>query len=241
MLRFVSVLFAVVVFVANADAQETTQSAKAMLEATAIEAKVHGDKRFAFTLDFWSENKGEELSLKLRFDPRLPEGEQWRPAEGGAKELSKDQRKALKRFQKAENPDDALVYDKLDEELDRMTLIEENDETAIFSAPIIDDDLPPDALEMTITLDKKARSISRIDVRSLKPFKPAAIAKLTSMTQSQTYAPSDGEGPVLLQTSESTAIGKAMLKSFNSKTRQVYSDIEEVDPAEMALTSEDRE
>jgi hypothetical protein len=70
-------------------------------------------------------------------------------------------------------------------------------------------------------------------VRSIKPFKPMPVAKIKSMTQSQSYAAPNGDGAALLQASEGAANGKAMFKSFTTQSRQRYFDIERIDPSEL--------
>jgi len=234
--RLLSGLVLTLIAVVSAAAETTEKApggAHAVLAAAAAEAVAYGDTRFAFTLDHWSEQNGEELALRLRFDPRKARGEQWSLLNGSKDDLSKNQKKAFKQIQKTTNPDDALVYDRLGDELGNVVLVEETAEIAKFKAPVVDDELPPDALEMTVTLDKTAGYVSQIDVRALKPFKPAAVAKIKSMTQSQTYVVPDGGGFAMLQTSENEVAGKAMLKSFTSHSRQTYSDIVPIDPSEL--------
>ncbi len=229
-MRILPCVLGVLFFVASAQAEDEPPQAIHTLTAAAGQAAAFGDVRYAFSLDHWSEQNGEELNLRLRFDPRMAQGEQWSLLDASLDDLSKVQRKAFKQFQKSENPDDALVYDKLEDMLGDVVLVEETTADAIFTAPVVSEDLPEGVLEMTIMLNKAAGFVSQIDMRSIKPFKPAAIAKIKSMTQSQTFAAPDSDGVALLQTSEGAANGKAVLKSFTSQSRQSYFDIERIDP-----------
>ncbi len=219
-------------FAASAQAEDAQPQATDILASTVEKAAAFGDARFAFSVDFWSEQNGEELALRLRFDPSKASGEQWSLLDVSIDDLSKDQKKAFKQFQKSETPDDALVYDTLEDELGDLVLVEETEAVAVFIGPVVSDDLPEDVLEMTITLNKAEGFVEQIDVRSKKPFKPMPVAKIKSMNQSQIYAAPNGDGVALLQASEGAANGKAMFKSFTTQSRQRYFEIERIDPPE---------
>ncbi len=237
MMRLLRCVVCLFFLAASAQAEEAPPQAIDILAAAVATAMEYSDARYAFSVDFWSEQNGDELALKLRFDPREERGEQWSLLDVSIDDLSKDQKKALKQFQKSENPDEAMVYDTLEDELGGIVLVEETQAVAVFTGPVVSDDLPEDVLEMTITLNKAEGFVSQIDVRSIKPFKPMPVAKIKSMTQSQTYAAPNGDGAVLLQASEGAANGKAMFKSFTTQSRQRYFDIERIDPS--ALPSAD--
>lgn len=210
--------------------------AHAMLLAAAEEAAAHAGERYAFTLDHWSEENGEEIVLTLRYDPRLPKGEQWRAVGVEKDALDKKSRKLLKKYQKGEANDSMLVYDKLGGLIDGASLREETESYAEFVAPFYEEDMPEDmqgALEAVIRLEKPGGYISRIDMRSIRPFKPAAVAKIKMMSQSQVYTAPSGDGPAMLASTESAARGKAMFKKFASQSRVKISDIEKIDAAEI--------
>jgi hypothetical protein len=229
MMRLLRCVVGLVFFAASAQAEEAPPQAADILAAAVATAVEYSDARYAFSVDFWSEQNGDELALRLRFDPRKASGEQWSLLDTSTDDLSKDQKKAFKQFQKSENSDDALVYDTLEDGLGGVVLVEETQAVAVFTGPVVSDDLPEDVLEMTITLNKAEGFVSQIDVRSIKPFKPMPVAKIKSMTQSQIYAAPNGDGAALLQTSEGAANGKAMFKSFTTQSRQRYFDIERID------------
>ncbi len=230
MLRISHCAICLFFFAASAQAEDAPPQAADILTAAVAQAAANGDARYAFSVDFWSEQNGDELALRLRFDPRKASGEQWSVLDASIDDLSKDQKKAFKQFQKSETPDEALVYDTLGDELGGVVLAEETEAVAVFVGPVVSDDMPEGVLEMTITLNKTDGFVSQIDVRSKKPFKPMPVAKIKSMTQNQTYAAPNDDGVALLQMSEGAANGKAMLKSFASHTRQTYFDIERIDP-----------
>ena len=221
--------------VCSAVAETGNGAALAMLEKAAARA-VEQDplSRYAYTLERESQNNGDTItSIKARFDPRWPAGEQWRLVGQNLDTASKETRKALKSLQKSEENDDPLVYDKLSELLVDAQLIEETEETAIFTAPIAEDELPSGVLQAEITLNKIEGYVSKIAVRSTRAFKPVAIAKVKSMSQEQVYAAPINNGPALLKSSENLASGKAMFKKFEQHTTTIYSDIERIDPLEI--------
>ncbi len=232
LLRVCAVALSVLASTLAVHAEETGE-ARALLEKAIETAFAHAGDRFAFTVSLEQSNEEETVSLELRYDPREPEKDRWRLLGASDDGLSKKEKKVFKKIRKSEFSDDAIVYDKLGEELSTFALISETEEAAVFSSPVVDDDLPEGALEMYVTLDKKGGHVSRIEVRSLKPFKPASVAKIETMSQVQTYRLSEAGGPALLHTSESAAEGSAMFKSFKSHSRQTFSDIERIDAEEI--------
>ncbi len=200
--------------------------------AAAKAAELDPLSRYAFTLERNSKTNGDDaVSIKARFDPRRPAGERWRLVDQDVATADEQTLEALMSLQKSKENDDALVYDKLSELLGEAELIEETEKTAIFVAPIDDDELPEDVLVAEVTLDKTLGYVSKIAVRSTRAFKPVLIAKVKSLSQIQHYAaPVDG-GPALLKSSENAASGKAMFKKFDQHTTTSYSDIERIDPS----------
>ncbi len=213
-----------------APAQSSDSHAEALLSEAAARAAAHAGVRYAFTVEHWRSENGTETTWKVRFDPRLPVGEQWRLVGARLDDLDKNARKAFARLQNFENSDDQLVYDKLGDMLADARFQEETDGEAIFVVPVKDDDLPDGALNATITLNKSGGYVSRIDVQAVSEFKPNAMVKVKSMVQSQHYAAPEGDEPAYLTKSESAVEGKAMFKKFISQSRDIISDIEAVDP-----------
>ena len=216
-----------------ADDVAHTTSAIDMLSAAADLAAEHADTRFAYTVDYWRRKNEEEVSVKVRYDPRLPEGERWRLVEGSLEDLDDDMRDEIKDLEKRERPDEKLVYGKIGDVIESVELIEETDAYAVFRGPLIDDGVPEDAVQATFTLNKTTGHIERIEASALEPFKPAPIAKIKKFYQDQRYAPPSGDGPALLSGSESDVAGKAMFKKFSVHQRRRFSDIELVKPADM--------
>ncbi|MHA7871339.1 MAG: hypothetical protein ACX939_03215, partial [Hyphococcus sp.] len=58
-------------FPAAADDSPPPSSAFDMLNAAARLAASHADTRFAYTVDYWRRKGDEEVSIKVRYDPRL--------------------------------------------------------------------------------------------------------------------------------------------------------------------------
>ncbi len=213
------------------------------LDAAAVAAKAHAEARYAFTVDIHSLEDGKERHLKIRFDPRLEEGAQWRVLGQPPDALDKDTRNALKALESGEPGDDRLIYDKLLDSTAEIELAEETNDYALFTASLADDaDTPKkvrEALELTFRLEKQGGYISSVEMRSIKPFKPAAIAKIDSLVQAQSYAaPEEPGGPALMTESVNETEGRAMMKRFKSVMRQEFSDFERIDPSDMPVTSE---
>lgn len=200
----------------------------AQLHGAIERVQAHSEQRYAFTVDYWSSDGEEEFSMTARYDPRRAEGERWEAIKPTADELPKKALKAFKQLEKIERPDERFLYDDLDEAIGGIEFAEETDTALVFKGPLLIDDLPEDALEAQITVNKAGGFISRIEATSIKPFKPVAVAKVKSMRLVQLYSlPQDG--PALLTQSESDVSGSAMFKSFKAQSQEVYSDIQPVD------------
>ena len=219
---------------AAADDALTTPSAFDMLNTAANLAARHADTRFAYTVDYWGRENDEEVAVKVRYDPRLPDGERWRLVGASLEDLDKDLRKEIEDLEERERPDEKLVYYKISDALAGLEFIEEADAYAIFRGLMNGEDLPQDVLQGTITLNKTTGHIERIELRALEPFKPAPIAKVKQFYQDQRFSPPLGDGPALLVESESDVSGKALFKKFSRASRRRFSDIELVNPADIA-------
>lgn len=219
--------------VAADDATRSPSAFDILREAADLAAK-HADTRFAYTVDYWRRKDDEEVSIKVRYDPRLPEGGRWRLVDTSLEDLDKDLRKEIEDLEERERPDEKLVYDKISDLIEKVELVEETEAYAVFRGPLIDDGVPEGAVQATLTLNKTTRHIERIEARAIEPFKPAPVAKVKKFYQDQRFAPPAGDGPALLSESESDVSGKAVFKSFSTQQRRQFSDIELVNPADIA-------
>lgn len=209
----------------------------AALRTAAMVATVNAEYDYAFTVDHWSMEGDKETVAKLRFDPRLPEDEQWTVLAPAEEDLGKGAKKTLKALRNGagevedgETQDHPLLYNRLDEMLEVAELHQETAEEAVFVAVVDEDDFPKDTLEVFMTLNKAGGYISRIDVKAKKPFKPLPIAKVTTLVQSQVFsAPAEPGAPAFLVRNEGLVAGKAMFRSFKQESRQTFSEIERVD------------
>jgi hypothetical protein len=207
-------------------------AALAELRAAVALAEAHGADRYAFTLDFRDLGDEEARTFRVRFDPRKPAGARWTAVDPPADQYGKEEKAAFKRMTANDEADDALVYEGLAEALDGASVISADAASAVFSLPISDPKVAKetkDALAATAVLDRVSGHVESVEIRSTRPFKPAAVAKIVSMRQLQRYAAPAPGGPALLAASESDAEGSAMFKSFSSKARFGYSAIEKVD------------
>lgn len=208
-------------------------TAASIFEHAIKDAETLGDQRWAFTMVYTNiEKDATSQRYRLRFDPRRDEGDRWELIEPPEDTLSKKEKKAFRQISKSNNIDGSLVYNKLSENVGVDDLKSENENTAIFSGKINDDDMPEkvrDALRMEAVLNKAALFVSKISVTSSKPFSPAPGAKVNKMSQVQNYAPAGPEGEVLMTHSSSVVEGKAFFKAFSSNTTSEFSDYERVD------------
>ncbi len=195
-------------------------------------AETHGAERYAFTLDFRDLGDKDQRHFRVRFDPRRAPGARWTPIDPPADKYGKAEKAAFERMTKNDDADDALVYEGLAKSIEDARLISADAERAVFLIPISDPDTPAavkEALAATATLDRRTGHVAAVEIRSTKPFKPAAVAKINAMRQLQRYEVLTPGGPALLVASESDAEGSAMFKAFSSKARLSYSEIEKVD------------
>jgi len=224
---------------AAAVAEDGVHKAEAALQSAVDVAAAYATVRWAFTMTHTDYTEDGERTYKLRFDPRRAEGARWALLEPALEALSRDEKKTLKSMQKkARAPDEALIYDKLEVDVETVTLVSESATKASFIVPLIDEDMPEkmrDAVEMRVAVNKPGAYLETIELTSSRPFKPAPVAKINSFTQIRHYAPIEEGGPALLRLSLSEMTGKAMFKKFNSKTRTAYSDFQRVEMEE-ALT-----
>lgn len=216
--------------------QAAGEEAKTLLQKAVNDAVSRAEVRYAFTVHFFTEQNEDEISVTLRYDPRRPKGETWRILGENAEIPDKNVRKLVKQLEKSGAGENRLIYNGLENVIAGAELAEETEEYAVFRAPVGgDEDMPEkmrEALEIFIRLDKAGGYVSQIDLRSKKSFKPSAIAKVESLTQSQHYAAPVGDGPALLTLSEGVTKGSAMFKDFTVTTRETFFDVERVGPAE---------
>lgn len=189
-----------------------------------------GEQRWAFSVTYQDLSAAGGKSYRLRFDPRQPEGERWTPIEPAA--LTKEERGALAQISRNDEADDALVYERLGEQIEAARVLSVSPESAVFRIEIDEGSALGDAtsaLAATATLDRRSGHVAEIAVVSEKPFKPASVAKIDKLRQLQFYAPVGPAGAVLMTGSESELAGSAMFKKFSSRTRFAYSDYEAVE------------
>jgi len=233
MLRISVVAAALLASLSFAQAEQAAVLSAQTALATALDvAQENAATRWAYTIVYTNNSEEDAKTYKLRYDPRKQDGRQWALLEPSADTLSKKERKQLEKMQGEKQPDDGLVYDKLEVDLDQAVLTYEDFNTAVFDVPVTDEDMPEkmrNALKMTVSVDKAGAFVKEITVESTAPFKPAPIAKVNAFIQTQRYAPVSGDGPALLRETISRIDGKAMLQSINSDTHISYSDFEAVE------------
>ncbi|MFN0023971.1 MAG: hypothetical protein ACKVS5_08725 [Parvularculaceae bacterium] len=195
-------------------------------------------QRWAFTLEYRDVSGSDARVFRVRFDPRKPAGARWSAIEPRADQYGAEEKKAFKRMTANDDADDALVYEGLAQSLSGAKVVSVNAAQAVFSIPIADPETPAavaEALTAQATLDRKGGHVAAVEIRSIKPFKPASVAKIKSMRQLQVYRPIAPGGPVLMHASEADAEGSAMFKAFASKARLAYSEYEAVDAGPRAV------
>jgi hypothetical protein len=231
-MRFLASLAATLLIAANAAAEDAADVASSQVEliAAANAAKAFADQRWAFTMTYTDLLKQE--TWRVRFDPRLPAGKRWTPLNPPADALTKEERKAMASISRNDDADESLVYDGLAEAALAAKLLRADAKEAVFAIDLSDPDMSAEmksALSATATLDRERGHVSAVEIVSMKPFKPAAVAKIETMRQLQRYAPVGPDGLALLVASDAEARGSAMFKAFEQKTSVTYSDFEAVD------------
>ncbi|MBI1391380.1 MAG: hypothetical protein GC152_01440 [Alphaproteobacteria bacterium] len=196
-----------------------------MLRAAVAKAKEFHDTRFAFTARRANTGRdGETETFIAEFDPSRPDDEQWRfisDAEGDADDAMKTQRKE-------DAEDRPVVYADLGE-LEGVFLVSNELDTALFVSRELGEDAPKDALEARLTLDKSSGHISKIEVVSIRPFKPLPIAQVKNYRQVKEFAPPVDGGPALLRRLATLTEGSAMFRSFHIESETVFEDVRPVD------------
>ena len=109
-----------------------------LLVAAAEKARAHADNLYAFTLEQWVSNGEKEGTVTLRYDPRLPKGEQWKVLSPSEDDLDKDAKKALKKARETEMEDNPVLYERLDEIIEEAAFVEETQTEAVFVAQVDD-------------------------------------------------------------------------------------------------------
>lgn len=225
-------VFAALAALMTGGAASADDAALAEFRAAVEKAQAHAEDRYAFTVDFRELGDKQGRTFRVRFDPRNPAGARWRAVDPPRDQYGNEEKAAFERMTKNDEADDALVYEGLADALDAATVISADAARATFAISIDDPDTPQetkDALAATAVLDRRSGHVESVEIRSTRPFKPAAVAKIKSMRQLQRYEVLTPGGPALMVASESEAEGSAMFKSFSSKTRLSYSAIEKVD------------
>lgn len=213
------------------------EDARALLDKALAVAEAHKDERYAFTIIYSDQKSDAPASVTLRFDPRLPEGSRWALLSPAESALTKEQRKQFKNLRKSNDADDSLIYDRLRDAAAKAQLVSEDAVSAQFAGPINDPKAPEEvvnSMEITLQLDKPRAFVRAISIASKAPFKPAAIARVDRMEQTQTYEPLIAGGPAILRGSRTVAIGEAMFRKFDQQVVMEYRDFERVGSGQTA-------
>lgn len=217
---------------AFSSAAHADTAALAEFRAAVEKAEAHAADRYAFTLDFRDLGDRRARVFRVRFDPRQPPGARWSAIDPPADQYGKEEKAAFARMTQDDDADAALVYEGLSEGLAGATVVDADAARATIAFPISDPEMPQEtrqALAASAVLNRTSGHVESVEVRSTRPFKPAAVAKIKSMRQLQRYEILSPGGPALMVASESDAEGSAMFRSFSSKARLLYSQIEKVD------------
>jgi hypothetical protein len=177
-----------------------------------------------------------------RFDPSLPEDEQWTLVESKgraptARELgayrkgrAKDRRHQEQRSAKQgeqKNDFEELIRD------GSLELIREDLEQVVwrFLLPVKDPDMAElsHSMEGTLTIGKRHPHWFTIEMGNEKPVKPAPSVHIERMYVRLAYRPLSGDGPVMLYETESVFYGRLLLlKRVNEHSVTTYSEYRNV-------------
>ncbi len=195
------------------------------------------DESWAFT-ETVTENGQTRMS---RFDPRLPEDEQWRLISVDGRPPTEKESKSAAQKRKAErgtpNPDspfpDWTGDGKIEPE--SLSLVEETPAYLIyrFMPPAKDEDDAKSSQYIAITLRivKDGPYVASVDMRSPKPFKPGVGVKIEEFVTTLSFEPVSANGTILPSTVGFRLLGRAFLvKKINVHTDVSYGEYELVGP-----------
>jgi hypothetical protein len=162
-----------------------------------------------------------------RYDPRLPSRERWVLITVDGREPTEDEIEEYRDEQdEPSNSDEHHIEAIVDP--DRLTLIGETDDHWQFEfVPNDDDDAFFANVRSTLKVDKAGRYLSEMDLRSLRPFKPAFGVKMKEFHTRLTFSPISDEGPVVPRSVDVKVRGRAFLVvSFDETTSIANTDFE---------------
>lgn len=193
----------------------------APLQQALDEGAQYKDLHISFTM---KADNGSD-TIVMRYDQP---GNEWTMLEGDLETMDKDDRKAIEDMQEDFSAPGTLAYDKMKENVADAALTEETGEAYIYTAEMLDDGKPLDkaiseAVTARLHLSKTDGAITRFEMSSSKPFKPAAVAKVDTLIVETDYERLT-DGPPVQTRIYSRTTGSAFFKKFDEELTLEFYD-----------------
>ncbi len=187
-----------------------------------VEVAVSAAERFEnFTPSFTMRASMPDVgSITMRYDA---EKKEWSVLEGDLSSLDKDVQKELDSLKEDLIQPNELTYADAREEIVVRNLITETDQEYIYALDLDAEDkeeMPEsmqDAVELKLYLDKEKNHIRLLSMKSIRPFKPAPIAKVETLIVEQEFSTPFPDGPAVITRLYNKASGSALFQKFNDE------------------------
>jgi hypothetical protein len=173
-----------------------------------------------------------------RFDPRLPEGEQWHLISIEGRTPTETERKDDAKRRKANNerPNSGLPGGKGDGSSSMiqpgsLSLVEETTAHVIYRfKPVASDEGGAKFMahiDATLKIIKDGPYVASVDMQSVEPFKPGLGAKIDKFVTSVNFRPVASTGAILIHTATFRMLGRIwMVKRIDEQADVSYTDYE---------------
>jgi hypothetical protein len=205
------------------------------------------DESWAFT-----ETAIENGQMRVsRFDPRLPEDEQWHLISVDGQAPTEKERKSAAQKRKAEreaaNPDSPFPNWTGDSSIDpeSLSLVEDTPAYVIYrfipQTKDEDDAKSSQYIHITLRIIKDGPYVASVDMRSPKPFKPGVGVKIEEFVTTLSFQPVSANGTILPSAVGFRLLGRAFfVKKINVQTNVSYRDYELVGDGASASPTDDK-
>jgi hypothetical protein len=178
----------------------------------------------------------DDVLIVQRYDPRSPDDHRWKliTVDGRVPtvdEIAEYQDDEQDDFHDNDNDDDSDMVN-----FETLSLIEETNEYWLFQfTPDVGDDEDETGrkfmqqVDGTIRISRDGNYVSYIDLRNVRPIRPAFSVKISSFSTHLTFGPAGDGGPVVPLSIDVAVKGRAMLfVTFDELESIRYSDYENV-------------
>ncbi|WP_425409915.1 hypothetical protein [Hyphococcus sp.] len=197
-------------------------SLPAPVDTALREAEAVSDLRVSFTMEFqWMGG----LTVVERYDAGRDE---WAPVSGDKTALSDNARDNLEKYKQLESAPGGLIYADYRDHLSNVRLTDETADTLTYSfsspqAPDMDGESP---VRTQLIIDKDRQELMLYSVRSLRSFKPGALAKINDLVFRQRFERKIQGAPPLMTHFYWRMKGERMFGAVNKEFSMRFSDFQ---------------